>query len=101
MTWLSLKIIRWKIPIVTTNYLVDLFASRLIPWIQCHTYEKGRVSTDFQKESTLDGNSYYENQEGRPFSFVQVSVQKSGKWIQKDSENLVYLPPILQNCVYE
>jgi hypothetical protein len=28
---------------------------------------KGQVSVDFQKESTLFGNSYYEKEEGRPY----------------------------------
>jgi hypothetical protein len=30
--------------------------------------EKG---TGFQKEKTLSGNSYYEKEEGRPYSFAQ------------------------------
>ncbi len=30
----------------------------------------------FQKKSTLYGYSNYEKEEGRPYSFAQVSVQK-------------------------
>jgi hypothetical protein len=52
-----------------STYRVDLFASRLKQLtLSLHGYsaifiKKGRI---FQKESTLSGNSYYEQEKGRP-----------------------------------
>jgi hypothetical protein len=90
--------------------------------------KKGRV---FQKGSTLSGNSYYEKEEGRPYSFVAQLVYKfliaytggntkeirnlNSAFEKADSppppppaqkrestrKKLVSLLPILQNCVYE
>jgi hypothetical protein len=35
--------------------------------------KKGRVSADFQEESTLHGNSHLTKEEIRPYSFAQVN----------------------------
>jgi hypothetical protein len=54
--------------------------------MQCGVHEKETgFPWIFQKESTFNGKSYYEKEEGGPYSFVQVSVyRKSGKWIQNE-----------------
>jgi hypothetical protein len=48
-----------------STYGVDLFASRLFPWIQCGSHEKG---WDFQKESTLFEKPV-------PFSWIPHCIQ--------------------------
>ncbi len=74
------KIIKWKIPVVTTESFCDSTQrSRLIPWRQCGIHEKGTRFRKFIKKKRLFyGNSYYEKEEGTVDhnSFAQVSVQK-------------------------
>jgi hypothetical protein len=66
-------------------------------------HEKGQVSADFQKESTLYGNSYYEKEDGRPLPFAKVSVQKIREMDTKrvDFQKVSVSAPIIQKCVHE
>jgi len=38
--------------------------------------KKEQIFADFSKEWTLYRNSYHKKEEGRPYTFAQVSVQK-------------------------
>ncbi len=48
-------------------------------------YAMTQVPQDAVQGSTLYVHNYYEKEQNRPYSFVQVSEQKSGNWIQKES----------------
>ncbi len=78
-----------------STFRVDLFASRLKEsTLSFDTVRYSWKGTCFQKESTLPGNSYYEKEEGKPYSFAQLVYKSTRK-------KSVYLPPNLQYCVYE
>ncbi len=72
------KIIMWKIPVVTTESTYLRVYSKVDSF---HGYSALFMKRDgfpwiFQKVLTLYGNSYYEKEEGRPYSFSHVCVQK-------------------------
>jgi hypothetical protein len=84
------KIIRWKIHVVTTESIllwVDS-KSRLTPWIQCSIHEKGTGLRGFFKKRRLFMEIVtMKNEEGRPYSFAPVSVQKIRKIDTKGVES--------------
>jgi hypothetical protein len=64
--------------------------------------KKGTGFHRFIKKSRLFyGNSYCEKKEGRPYSFLQVSVQKIRNIKVADLQKVRFPAPILQIDVYE
>ncbi len=78
-------------------YRDDLFASRLgvdsSPGTVWYLFmKKERVSADLLKELSLSVNIYFEKEKTYLFSKGRIYF---------DVFQCMYLPPILQNCVYE